>query len=183
MYLCKHDSKVKIYKSINDHNHTEKIKHGIPQAKWGKCPELAAFLDFFNAEYVYKSNNWFEGASAGYPSTNSALEATNNVIKNEGTLRQKLPLHQFLQAATSILCNWSVERNPEHNHAKLFAAVPTIDTQLASLGYHLSNERVNSINLCRHRAQAALLTPRLTSTFKTASSLTLVHLTVLSKTN
>ena len=32
MYFCKHDSKVKIYKSINDHNHTEKIKHGIPKA-------------------------------------------------------------------------------------------------------------------------------------------------------
>ncbi|RNA17934.1 hypothetical protein BpHYR1_031043, partial [Brachionus plicatilis] len=35
---------------------------------------------------------WYEGYADGYPSTNNALESTNDVIKKEATLRDRLPL-------------------------------------------------------------------------------------------
>lgn len=47
------------------------------------------------------------------PSTNNGLESTNNVIKNENTFRQRLPLAKFLDVSINIVNRWSKERNPE----------------------------------------------------------------------
>ncbi|CAF4494856.1 unnamed protein product, partial [Rotaria magnacalcarata] len=41
------------------------------------------------------------------PSTNNALEATNNVIKKEHTLRERLPLSRFKVLAFEIVEKWS----------------------------------------------------------------------------
>lgn len=48
------------------------------------------FLEYFNFQWVTKLNGWYEGYSFGYPSTTNALEATNNVIKKEGTVTETI---------------------------------------------------------------------------------------------
>ncbi|RNA21351.1 hypothetical protein BpHYR1_020339 [Brachionus plicatilis] len=39
---------------------------------------------------------WYEGYADGFPSTNNALESTKAAIKDEATLRDRLPLRQFV---------------------------------------------------------------------------------------
>lgn len=54
-----------------------------------------SFCKYFLKEYVRKHPNWFECYAFRTPSTNNALEATNNALKAKFTLREKLPLARF----------------------------------------------------------------------------------------
>ena len=48
--------------------------------------KIKEFLDDFSNFWLREyTSGWYEGYAKGYPSTNNALEATNNTIKNEGT--------------------------------------------------------------------------------------------------
>lgn len=47
--------------------------------------------------------NWYEGAASYTPSTNNALESHNAVIKRTATMRQRLPLKQFLTCISNLL--------------------------------------------------------------------------------
>lgn len=78
--------------------------------KWAKCPHLSSFLSYFESEYLNQRFGWFEGYAPGFPSTNNSLEATNKTIKDENTLRERLPLKQFVEAAREIVHNWSREK-------------------------------------------------------------------------
>ena len=109
--------------------------------KWDKVEEFSDFLLFFKNEYINIRSNWHQGTAPGYPLTNNALEATNNVIKNEGTFREKMPISRFLQVAQDIVHNWSIERNTDHNHAKHFAVQPSINTALSSESYNFMKQK------------------------------------------
>ena len=50
------------------------------------------FLQYFSSQWLNSKNGWFEGLATYVPSTNNALEATNRVIKDEDTLRERLVL-------------------------------------------------------------------------------------------
>lgn len=53
------------------------------------------FMEYFQHEWLECNPNWFEGVSKLVPSTNNALESFNRVIKDENTLRERLPLSRF----------------------------------------------------------------------------------------
>ena len=79
--------------------------------KWNECSELQEFIQYFVAEYIEANPNWFAGSAVGFPKTNNGVEGTNNWIKTNSTLRQKLPLNQFLSTASNLVKDWSIERN------------------------------------------------------------------------
>ncbi|XP_028175937.1 uncharacterized protein LOC114364130 [Ostrinia furnacalis] len=65
------------------------------------------FIAYFKEEWLLKNRHWYLGASPGSPATNNALEATNKVIKDTHTLRERIPLSRFLIVATTIVTEWS----------------------------------------------------------------------------
>lgn len=65
------------------------------------------------------------------PSTNNALEATNRVIKDEDTIRERLPLSRFTIVVFEIVNKLSKERNPTRVNAKNFEHRPTITITLS----------------------------------------------------
>ncbi|CAF3818191.1 unnamed protein product [Rotaria sp. Silwood1] len=58
--------------------------------KWSKTEPN--FVECFQNEWLTTHDAWHEGVDHCTPSTDNALEATNNVIKKENTLRERLPL-------------------------------------------------------------------------------------------
>jgi hypothetical protein len=47
------------------------------------------FLTYFDKEWIQSNSGWYEGIQLNTPSTNNALEATNKVIKDDGTFRER----------------------------------------------------------------------------------------------
>jgi hypothetical protein len=65
--------------------------------KWKNSnTQVDEFLTYFQGEWLGGLNGWYEGVSLFVPSTNNALESTNRVVKDESTMRERLPLGQFL---------------------------------------------------------------------------------------
>lgn len=82
---------------------------------------MKQFLVYFNEQWVDMNPGWYVGVAPGVPCTNNALESTNNVIKREFTLRERLPLSDFLDLLLQIVKVWSEERDPKGNcNAKEF---------------------------------------------------------------
>ncbi|CAF2885992.1 unnamed protein product [Rotaria sp. Silwood2] len=50
------------------------------------------FLQYFENEWLKTFSSWYEGYNYFIPSTNNSLEATNRVIKDEHTFRERHPL-------------------------------------------------------------------------------------------
>lgn len=65
------------------------------------------FSKYFKREYVLKHGNWYECYALRTPSTNNAIEATNNVLKTQFTLREKLPLGRFNSLLLDIGSSYS----------------------------------------------------------------------------
>ena len=99
------------------------IATGLFLKKW-KNEEK--FLQYFSSQWLNSKNGWFEGLATYVPSTNNALEATNRVIKDEDTLRERLVLSRFTVVLFSIVNKWSKERNPTHINSKKFEHQPLI---------------------------------------------------------
>ncbi|XP_048481537.1 uncharacterized protein LOC125489545 [Plutella xylostella] len=55
-----------------------------------------AFIQYFEEQWLTQNRSWYLGAHMGSPATNNALESHNRVIKDEYTLRERLPLSRFL---------------------------------------------------------------------------------------
>lgn len=66
------------------------------------------------------------------PSTNNALEASNRIIKDEHTLRDRLPLSRFKIIIAEMVASWSVKYK---NNLKVFIETPTIDLPLWTSAY------------------------------------------------
>ena len=99
--------------------------------KWSaKCPESAAFLEYFKTSILGENYAFYEGAHRGSPSTNNGLEAVNGVIKRLFTFRERLPLSQWMRQMIEIARNWSADlgdrrkvcSSPEPTLAELTAA-------------------------------------------------------------
>jgi len=104
--------------------------------KWANDSELQPFLQYFKTQWLIHLPNWYEGASPGNPSTNNSLEATNGTIKKEHTIRERLPLAQFLNVAVAkILPSWSTERDISNLNCKRFAEVPSKTLNLWTKAY------------------------------------------------
>jgi hypothetical protein len=61
---------------------------------------------------------------------------TNRVIKDEDTIRERLPLSRFTVAVFEIVNKWSKERNPSRVNAKKFEHQPTITLSCWTDGYN-----------------------------------------------
>jgi len=57
--------------------------------------KLSSFIEYFRSEWLTSHNGWYEGMLHFTPITNNALEATNRVINDENTFRERLPLPRF----------------------------------------------------------------------------------------
>ncbi|CAF0857349.1 unnamed protein product [Rotaria sordida] len=91
--------------------------------KWEKQERCIQYL---SSEWLESKNGWYEGLSMYVPSTNNALEATNRMIKDEDTLRERLVLSRFTVVIFSIVNKWSKERNPTLINSKIFEHQPSI---------------------------------------------------------
>ena len=93
--------------------------------KWKKNTDarLIDFMNYFEAQWLKKLPNWYEGAALDLPSSNNGLEGTNGVIKREHTVRARLPLSQFLSNVTDLLESWSRRRDPSSDGCTMFAEV------------------------------------------------------------
>jgi hypothetical protein len=75
--------------------------------KW-KSKE-AEFIKYFQDQWLKSHENWYEGVKHYTPSTNNCLESFNKVIKDEQTLRERLPLSRFKELAFEAVQTWSRE--------------------------------------------------------------------------
>ena len=73
--------------------------------KWTK--KQPHFCEYFQSEWLGSHNGWYEGVKHFTPSTNNALEAKNKVIKDEDTMRERLPLSRFNVVAFESVEKWS----------------------------------------------------------------------------
>jgi transposase-like protein len=96
------------------------------------------FSTYFETEWLQNLNSWYEGYNIFTPSTNNALEATNRVIKDEHTFRERQPLSRFFTIANDIVHNWSKARNPNQSDPVVFSTEPTITLKKWTDAYHFA---------------------------------------------
>jgi len=113
--------------------------------KWSKNERVKPFLNYFESEYLNSRSGWYEGNAPGFPSTNNGRESLNNQIKEEGTLRLKLPLGEFFTCSLKLVKDWSIERSPESPNFKPFVTSPTLHVPLLSETYNFAREREETI--------------------------------------
>ncbi len=92
--------------------------------KWNKTE--TEFTDYFENEWLTLFDSWYEGNSNFAPSTNNSLKATNKVIKDEHTFRERHPLVRFLKVANDTVSKWSTARNQNQTDPVVFSREPTI---------------------------------------------------------
>src|SRR6185312_3248873 len=93
--------------------------------KWRskKHEDIDSFLDYFTQQWIYDNKGWYEGFAPGKPSTDNALEANNDVIKDD-VARQRQSLGRFLVTLEDELVKyWSTQRSPTSIHQRVFSTV------------------------------------------------------------
>jgi len=129
--LIRQDIKIlQLAKTDSEFQHASELWY----KKWN-VDDTAEFATYFRTEYIIKHMGWHEGRAPGFPSTNNCLEATNNVIKNEWTLRNRLAIRDFLETAFKRIQDWSMERAPECVNCKLFLTDPICSLKLQTQAY------------------------------------------------
>jgi len=93
---------------------------------------LDDFSSFWLRDYT---SGWYEGYDKGYPSTNNALESTNNIIKNEGTFREQLPMLDFVKFVERFVTEWSKDRDSKFSTTKHFITQPLISIRQWTLAF------------------------------------------------
>jgi hypothetical protein len=97
------------------------------------------FTEYFKNEWLTILDSWYEGYGNTFtPSTNNQLEATNKVIKDEHTFRERHPLSRFLIVANDIIKSWSMSRNQNQTDPIIFCTEPTITLQKWTNAYHFA---------------------------------------------
>jgi MULE transposase domain/SWIM zinc finger len=110
--------------------------------KYDACTtDVTSFLEYFRQEYLVSHAGWYEGVDFFAPSTNNGLESTNNVIKSHYTLRERLPMHQFLSSLRNMVFDWSLNCDPIRPNAKPFAHKPTVNLKLQTAAYNWKREK------------------------------------------
>ena len=107
------------------------------------------FFSYFCNQWLHKyTTGWYESYAEGSPSSNNALESINNTVKDEGTLRERLSLRDFLVCIEKIVTDWSKDRDPQHKTAKIFNLVPKISLNdwTKAYQYQLKGNRTIKFN-------------------------------------
>lgn len=116
---------------------TESIFEKASKLFLEKWHEKIEFVKYFNKEWLKCNRNWFEGISDKIPSTNNALESFNRIIKDENTLRERLPVGQFMTMLMIYIETWS---NNYLVNVKAFNYDPKIDLSLWTEAYHWAKQ-------------------------------------------
>jgi hypothetical protein len=108
----------------------------------GEDAGIAAFFTYLDEEWLTPQRRlWFEGAGPNRPSTNNALESLNGHLKTGHTLRNRLPILEFLGGLQDrLLPAWSKDRGPDCPTQKTFAQLPTLSTATWSKAYAFAHE-------------------------------------------
>lgn len=76
--------------------------------KYANFPE---FVEYFSQQWLHLHRNWYEGACVDLgikaPSCNNGLEVFNRTIKDEKTLRKRLPLQHFIRLLLVWIESWA----------------------------------------------------------------------------
>ena len=111
--------------------------------KWLAVEGAKDFVDYFNSEYIVKYSGWYEGIAPNSPSSNNCLESTNNVLKNECTLRQRLPIREFILQIFEKLGTWSKLVDPESPNHKPYSLAPDLPLKLQADSYYWARINVS----------------------------------------
>jgi hypothetical protein len=93
--------------------------YALFKRKWlNKSKAVENFInDYFDKIWIQQHPGWYEGFAPGIPSTNNGLESNNGFIKEQATLRKRLPLGRFLEIVKNeMIEKWSKERDPISNN-------------------------------------------------------------------
>lgn len=75
-----------------------------------KYERFAEFTDYFSQQWLNLHRNWYEGSCVDInikaPSCNNGLEVFNRTVKDEKTLRRRLPLQQFFTLLLTWIESW-----------------------------------------------------------------------------
>lgn len=112
--------------------------------KWKNCKdnEVIVFVTYLEKEWFISQPNWYEGAARGFPSTNNGVEATNSIIKSEHTLRERLPIGQFLNCSMDMVKKWSQRRDPKSVNCVFFNETPSISLELWTQAYQWVAQKI-----------------------------------------
>jgi hypothetical protein len=120
--------------------HSDDIFKNVLELFLDKWAVQKEFVSYFRKQWVDKNNNWYEGSGLLIPSTNNGLESWNRVIKDEHTLRERLPISHFLQHLFNYVSSWS---NHYGSGLKIFHSEPEITLQLWTAGYQWAKANRN----------------------------------------
>lgn len=96
-----------------------------------KWADESEFIEYFTDEWIRKNPNWYEGVKTCVPSTTNALEATNRVLKDDVTGRERLSVGQFISVIADMIGRYSRRSTSD----LIFSATPTISNVKWSSGY------------------------------------------------
>lgn len=112
--------------------------------KWEKV-ESFKDLDYLISTWFTQHPGWYLGIKRLCPTTNNALESTNNVIKKENTFREKLPMKEMLHVANKLVMNWSRSRDNTKDHAIKFSREPTIELSDWTSAYQWAKQQSSNL--------------------------------------
>jgi hypothetical protein len=110
--------------------------------KWLAVEGAKHFVDYFNTEYMIKYSGWYEGIAPKSPSTNNCLESTNNVLKKECSLRERLLIREFILRISEKLRTWSELIDPASPNYKDFSLLPDLPLQHQKDSYNWARGNV-----------------------------------------
>ncbi|CAF4240681.1 unnamed protein product [Rotaria sordida] len=117
--------------------------------KWSKREH--DFSEYFEKEWLKTLDSWYEGYNNFTPSTNNSLEATNRVIKDEHTFRERHPLSRFFTIANDIVNRWSKSRNQNQTDPIIYSIEPTIALQKWTNAYHFAKSSKSVLQISSKR--------------------------------
>lgn len=101
-----------------------------------KYERYAEFVEYFSQQWLHLHKNWYEGACVDLgikaPSCNNGLEVFNRIIKDEKTMRVRLPLKQFFSQLLTWVEGWARRYDAG---ASIYYYKPTIDLKLETKAY------------------------------------------------
>jgi hypothetical protein len=139
--LVKPENKARVLEDI------EKLQKVSSQELFGKATNLFfekwntkedSFLLYFEAEWINSNSNWYEGFRHFTPSTNNCLESSNKVIKDEDTLRERMPMGRFKVVVFEMVEKWS---RSYKNNLKKIDKTPKIDLPTWTSAYQWAKSK------------------------------------------
>lgn len=106
----------------------------IDECKSDDDQDVLDFIEYFEDEWIKLNPNWFEGYNnpnnVPSQSTNNGNESLNDNFKAEDTLRERLPMPEYLACILSAVNKWSCRRDPLNINCKHFLTQPPISLEL-----------------------------------------------------